>query len=738
MKPASSGYERLNQVDEIEDDEDDLGYSNRFAGNKTSAVDASTVSVLTHPTAAPDLPSAIQLRTRDRSNTGGIDIKAINARLERWADEIASKFKVKRKGKDTDADKELYYSVFIPPEGLKPLVEEFVTLDHNQPMSKEQFEVILESVRHAIARGIHPRMISQGSSGSYFVRDVNNKTVGIFKPKNEEPYGKMNPKWTKWLHRTLFPCFFGRSCLIPNLSYISEAAASVLDRQLKTYMVPHTEVVWLSSKSFHYKWLDRRAYYRKAKPFPQKVGSFQVFLEGFKDANIFLREHPWPDRVNAPLQTETRKKRSFLSSCRPSGQETILEEQEEDQESRRSSSSPGVDVDPERFEWTEALQQNFREELEKLVILDYMMRNTDRGLDNWMIKVCYHNHEPKVVPSRPEAAQAQSAPSSLLDMEGEGDYHMTSLASSANGGLNSASAGGSRSSSSQVPVPHIHVGAIDNSLAFPWKHPDEWRSYPFGWLFLPVSLIGKPFSQKTRDHFLPLLTSPEWWKDTTKQLRALFSQDTDFQERMFAKQMAVLKGQAWNVVETLKQADQGPLDLTRRVRVLVFDDELEVPVVRSMTAPIHIRLDEQEEMDISAAAASAPPPTLHTALLRPEQSRTTSWGEPSRGSRLDDDADGLSDDISLSGPNKGVEEQKHTAPPMLSRGSLSYHGTPRAVKAGAPGRKRGQSLTSRNIFFEEDEGDLGFAAAHNEQANKTVIVERLETVKSKPPVFTWC
>ena len=29
-----------------------------------------------------------------------------------------------------------------------------------------------------------------------------------------------------------------------------------------------------------------------------------------------------------------------------------------------------------RFQWTEALQQNFREELEKLVILDYMMRNT--------------------------------------------------------------------------------------------------------------------------------------------------------------------------------------------------------------------------------------------------------------------------------------------------------------------------------------------------------------------------
>src|SRR5271169_4184369 len=70
--------------------------------------------------------------------------------------------------------------------------------------------------------------------------------------------------------------------LIPNLSYISEAAACVLDRQLKTFIVPHTEIVWLSSKAFNYDWFDRRAYYRKGKPLPQKVGSFQIFLDGFR------------------------------------------------------------------------------------------------------------------------------------------------------------------------------------------------------------------------------------------------------------------------------------------------------------------------------------------------------------------------------------------------------------------------------------------------------------------------
>lgn len=61
----------------------------------------------------------------------------------------------------------------------------------------------------------------------------------------------------------------------------------------------------------------------------------------------------------------------------------------------------------------------------------------------------------------------------------------------------------------------------------------QWRSYTYGWLFLPVTLIGRPFSEKTRNHFLPLLSSPEWWAETIFQLRKLFSLDPDFNQRMF-------------------------------------------------------------------------------------------------------------------------------------------------------------------------------------------------------------
>lgn len=86
--------------------------------------------------------------------------------------------------------------------------------------------------------------------------------------------------------------------------------------------------------------------------------------------------------------------------------------------------------------------------------------------------------------------------------------------------------------------PHIHIAAIDNSLAFPHEYPKGWRSYTYGWLYLPVSVIGQPFSQKTRDHFLPLLTSKAWWEETTYQLRKLFALDPDFNRKMFQVSVA--------------------------------------------------------------------------------------------------------------------------------------------------------------------------------------------------------
>ena len=62
-----------------------------------------------------------------------------------------------------------------------------------------------------------------------------------------------------------------------------------------------------------------------------QVGSFQLFVEGYKDADYWLRR--WE---SDPLP--------------------------------------------------ETIKKNFQFQFEKLVILDFIIRNTDRGNDNWLIK----------------------------------------------------------------------------------------------------------------------------------------------------------------------------------------------------------------------------------------------------------------------------------------------------------------------------------------------------------------
>ena len=182
----------------------------------------------------------------------------------------------------------------------------------------------------------------QGSSGSYFVKEASGKTIGVFKPKDEEPYGRLNPKWTKWLHRMCCPCCFGRECLIPNQGYMSEAGASLVDQKLGLKVVPTTRVVKLASSTFNYLRIDVEK--SKAKNLvnehfpkvgsrfnrlglPPKKGSFQLFVEGFKDADAVLRKleaNPLPQEVATSFQLQ----------------------------------------------------------FERLVVLDYIIRNTDRG-ERW-------------------------------------------------------------------------------------------------------------------------------------------------------------------------------------------------------------------------------------------------------------------------------------------------------------------------------------------------------------------
>lgn len=44
------------------------------------------------------------------------------------------------------------------------------------------------------------------------------------------------------MHKICCPCCFGRSCLVPNQGYLSEAGASIVDDRLGLNIVPKTKV----------------------------------------------------------------------------------------------------------------------------------------------------------------------------------------------------------------------------------------------------------------------------------------------------------------------------------------------------------------------------------------------------------------------------------------------------------------------------------------------------------------
>ena len=491
-RPPTSGYARIAQADEEnayqdESEEEDAHQIPRTISTPSTTRYAPIQPQPHGPMHAGAAENSAHYRRpgtgrrRSRRNSSGVDIKAINARLERWAEEIASKFKITRvKGKTEEEEQlEIKHSVFQAPDGYRPASAETLASDvtefQGDKMTKMGFDDVVETVKVAIELGVHPKMISQGSSGSYFARNSEGKVVGVFKPKDEEPYASRNPKWTKWIHRNLFPCFFGRACLIPNLSYVSEAAAYVLDSRLRTDLVPYTDIVYFSSKSFHYDFWDKSAYYRKRKPLPAKVGSFQVFLKGFKDANLFLRDHPWPDQINSGFRPDDAprwRRRPWTETCRPSSATS-----EDGPEARNETRSMNDDEDTrpheKKFVWTDAIKQSFREELEKLVILDYIMRNTDRGLDNWMIRVDEENQEVSIVSEPPKMnGTTEDGPIPVKKNNSDATRKPSTSpykrqeAMSAKGGAATAPSLDSELDGS------ISIGAIDNSLSWPWKHPD--------------------------------------------------------------------------------------------------------------------------------------------------------------------------------------------------------------------------------------------------------------------------
>ncbi|UJR27661.1 hypothetical protein I4U23_008941 [Adineta vaga] len=382
----------------------------------------------------------------------------------------------------------------------------------------EYYEIIKQAER-AIEGGILPVRIAAGSSGSYFVRNLEGKTISVFKPKDEEPYGRFNPKWTKWLHKTLCPCCFGRGCLIPNQGYLSEAGASIIDTKLRLNIVPKTRVVRLASDSFNYPAYQRHLITAKReinesvgrhmhgrrvfqpKGLPTKVGSFQLFVENYVDADVFLKQL---DHQSLPEEVTIQFQRQF----------------------------------------------------ERLVVLDYIIRNTDRNNGNWLVKYeVKTNNERDILLhalSSPQLQAEEQIESDIIGV-GEGD-HIT----------NPITTNEMTNTRSTVD---IRIAAIDNGLAFPFKHPDEWRTYPFHWAWLPQAKT--PFSEEIKTQLLPLLNDMNFVQhELCDEIQRLFSQDRVYDRRLAERQLSVMRGQILNLAQALRDG-KSPFQLVQMPSVIV-------------------------------------------------------------------------------------------------------------------------------------------------------------------------
>jgi hypothetical protein len=96
------------------------------------------------------------------------------------------------------------------------------------------------------------------------------------------------------------------------------------------------------------------------------------------------------------------------------------------------------------------------------------MRNTDRGLDNWMIKIDQKTQEATIVAEPPRMN------GNVDDQDQPSSYTRQSMEDADPYGRREPMTATSRSTTPMrhTSTPGVTIGAIDNSLSWPWKHPD--------------------------------------------------------------------------------------------------------------------------------------------------------------------------------------------------------------------------------------------------------------------------
>jgi phosphatidylinositol 4-kinase type 2 len=184
-------------------------------------------------------------------------------------------------------------------------------------------------------------------------------------------------------------------------------------------------------------------------------------------------------------------------------------------------------------EKSDVFKRQFHAEFERLVCLDYVIRNTDRTEDNWMVRVVWVRESDQIVYDGLVPTDQEKIDSSLL-------------------------------------TPLVKIAAIDNGLAFPWKHPTGLRQFPFSWQYLNQSLI--PFSSTLRHSLLSILSDPNKWDELSLHFAAIMTSYDPSSITFLPRQLSILRGQLWNLKCCLEMKGSTPMDLLAMPKLRVEDD----------------------------------------------------------------------------------------------------------------------------------------------------------------------
>ncbi|KRZ82311.1 Phosphatidylinositol 4-kinase type 2-beta [Trichinella sp. T8] len=334
-----------------------------------------------------------------------------------------------------------------------------------------EFSCMKQSIEQAVSNGFFPVRLPGRSFGSYLVLDEEKNHVGIFKPKDEEEYATRNPSWMGYFQKMFRLRCPRRGCILANQAYLSEVGASIVDEYLDLKIVPKTKVAYLASPTFNYSSAEKRKAEQQRERIsgvnlPDKVGSLQCVVEGFQPCTFWLKEFASKKLLDNKLQYE--------------------------------------------------LQLLF----ERVIILDYIIRNTNRTAENLLIS-----------------------------------YNDTRR-----GNENYA----------------INMAAVDNRYAFPYRHPRRRRPYTYYWATLP--LAKKPFSNETRSFILRKLNDMNYMSSLFLQLKRLFELDENFDKNYFMLQIMLMHGQIFNLKMALENRET-PYELVKRrpVYIVPHPDDFTLP-----------------------------------------------------------------------------------------------------------------------------------------------------------------